>query len=91
MVRISSVNQEKIKENILSFLYHSSPTALFGAEIAREVIRDEEFVKTLLTDMEKQNLVTSVNKNNKGINYLRRLRWRLTNNAFKAFKSASNQ
>ena len=91
MVKISSNKKEKIKEHILSLLYHNSPNALFGAEIAREMIRDEEFIKKLLLEMEKQKLVTSINKNNKGISYIRRLRWRLTNNAFKAYKEADER
>ena len=90
MVKISADNKEKIKEHILSLLYHNSPNALFGAEIAREIIRDEEFSKNLLLELEKQKLVTSVNINNKGISYVRRLKWRLTNNAFRAYKEADS-
>lgn len=89
MVKLSITKREKIKEYILSILYHNSPNALFGAEISREVIRDEEFVKSLLSELEKNGLVTSVNKNPKGKEYIRRLRWRLTNEAFKAYKDAS--
>ncbi len=89
MVQLSSIKKEKIKEHILSLLYHNSPNALFGAEISREVIRDEEFVKNLLSELEKNGLVISVNKNPKGKEYIRRLRWRLTNNAYKAYKDAS--
>jgi len=88
MVKISSEKKEKIKEHILSFLYHNSPNALFGAHISREVIRDEEFVKNLLLEMEKQRLVTSISKSNNGKDYVRRLRWRLTNDAFRAYKEA---
>ncbi len=88
MTRVSESNQEKIKEAILSALYHSSPKALFGAEIAREIIRDEEFVKRLLLDLEKKGLVISVKKNSEGIDYLKRARWRMTNQVFKAYKDA---
>lgn len=88
MTRVSQSNQEKIKEAILSCLYHSSPKAMFGAEIAREIIRDEEFVKRLLLDLEKRWLVVSVKKNSKGTDYIKRARWRLTNQAFKAYKDA---
>lgn len=88
MVKISSDKREKIKEHILSTLYHNSPNAMFGAEIAREIIRDEEFSKNLLLELEKQNLITSVSKNSKGVLYSKRLRWRLTNDTFKAYQRA---
>lgn len=90
MTKVSDANIEKIKESILSILYHNSPKAMFGAEIAREIIRDEEFAKKLLIELEKKGLVTSIRKNPNGINYVRRARWRLTSQAFKAYNDVTN-
>lgn len=89
MTRVSEKNKDKIKESILSILYHNSPKSLFGAEIAREIIRDEEFVKKLLFELERKGLITAIKKSSNGIDYSKRIRWRLTNGAYKAYKEAS--
>lgn len=91
MTRISEENIKKIKEAILSVLFHSNPKAIFGAEVAREIVRDEEFVKKLLVQLEKENLITSIRKNNNGCDYSRRIRWRLTSKAYSAYKEINQQ
>ena len=85
MPRISEKKIKRIKEIILSFLFHNSPKAFFTYGIAQEIARDEEFCKRLLQELSKEELVVKVDKNSKGIKYLRRERWRLTNKAFKAY------
>lgn len=79
MPRISKEKRDRVQEQILQFLFHSFPKQLFTADIAREIARDEEFIKSLLLDLEKKELIVRVNKNSKGIDYLRRIRWRLSN------------
>jgi len=90
-MRISIDKQKKIKENILALLYSKSPQPVFTADIASELARDEEFTKKLLLEMEKERLILSVKKNNQGINYIRRIRWRLTTNVFEAYDRIEKQ
>ena len=86
-MRISEEKIKKIKESILAFLYEENPKAYFTAEIARETIRDEEFTKRLLYELEKANFVVKITKNPKGVNYSRRERWRLSSQAYTAYSS----
>jgi len=90
-MRISQNKIRKIKENILAVLYSKSPQAIYTADIAMEIARDEEFIKKLLAEMEKDKLVMPVKKNNKGVIYLRRLRWRLSSHVFEAYDKISRQ
>ena len=90
-MKISKEKIDRIKEEVLSVLYRNSPKALFTVEIAAALIRDEEFTKKLLLELESQKLISSVNKNSNGINYLRRLRWRLSTKAFEAYNTIENQ
>ncbi len=88
-MRLSQEKRDKIAEQILSFLYHEFPKASFTAEIAREIARDEEFIKALMFDLKNKELVASIKKNPKGVFYSRRIRWRLSNKAYDAYKSTS--
>lgn len=85
MPRISEPKIKKIKESILAFLFHNSPIAHYTYKISCELARDEEFIKRLLHELAKDGLIVKVVKSSKGIKYLRRERWRLTNKAFKAY------
>jgi len=87
MPQISDVKIKKIKENILAFLYENSPKALYTVTIARELARDEEFIKKLLQQLEKAALVSRIKKNTKGIVYSRREKWLLTAKAYEAYKT----
>ncbi|MFA5258948.1 MAG: hypothetical protein WC979_03460 [Candidatus Pacearchaeota archaeon] len=86
-MRLSKDKKDKIAEQILSFLYHSFPTEPFTAEIAREVVRDEEFIKRILFELKDKNLVLAIRKNNKGDLFSRRLKWRLSNKVYDAYRS----
>lgn len=85
-MRISQEKKDRIKEQILSFLFHEFPKTYFTAEIAREIARDEEFTKKLLERLKSDKLITAIKKNPKGIPYSRRVRWRLSKNAYNAYK-----
>lgn len=85
-MRLSQEKRDKIAEQILSLLYHIFPQARFTAEIARELARDEEFIKALMFDLKDKNLVVAIKKNYKGDFYSRRIRWRLSNQAYSAYK-----
>lgn len=85
-MKISEEKKEKICEQILAFLYSVSPKPLFTLNVAREIARDEEFVKTLLLNLKKKELVVEVKRNPKGESYLKRSRWKLSDNAYLAYK-----
>lgn len=86
-MKISDQKKEKISEQIISFLYNVSPQSLFTSHIALELARDEEFIKSLLLGLKKKNLVVEIKKNPKGIPYIRRSRWKLTNNVYEHVKN----
>jgi predicted transcriptional regulator with HTH domain len=86
-MKLSQTKKDKISEQILSHLYHVFPQSRFTAEIARELARDEEFIKALMLELQKKNLVAAVKKNPEGIDYERRIKWRLSNNTYSAYKS----
>lgn len=81
-MKISQTKKDRIIEQILSFLYHSFPNQPFTAEIAREIARDEEFIKNILFDIRAKGLVLPIRKNSKGEIFSRRLKWRLTNKVY---------
>jgi len=84
-MRISKVKRDKISEQVLSFLYNSFPKQLFTAEIAAELARDEEFIKNLMFELKDKNLVSSIKKNEKGKEFVRRIRWQLSPKAYQAY------
>ncbi len=88
MPQLSQEKTEKIQEQILLFLFTIFPKQLFTVNIAKETARDEEFIKSLLNNLEKKNLVVKIDKNPNGTKYLRRLRWRLSNQAFEVYQKS---
>ncbi|GAI03866.1 unnamed protein product [marine sediment metagenome] len=89
-MKILSKKREKISEQILVVLYSVSPRLMFTSYIAKEIARDEEFTKKLLLDLKKKNLVVVVKRNPKGIPYLKRMRWRMSDRAYKIYKSSQS-
>ena len=90
-MRISKVKQDKISEQILSVLFSSNLKPLFTSQISVEIARDEEFTKKLLLNLKKKNLINEIKKNPKGINYLKRSRWVLSDSAYEAYKKHQNR
>ena len=86
MPKISDQKIEKISEQILFHLYSVFPKQVFTSDIAKELARDEEFMKKLLEKLEKKELVIKINKNPQGFQYSRRLRWRISNKAYNIYK-----
>lgn len=86
MPAISKQKKDKISEQILHYLFTLSPSSEFTNKIAAEIARDEEFVKSILLELEKNKLVVSIGKNAKGTDYTRRLRWSLSPQAYEAYK-----
>jgi len=87
MPKISKKKKDKISEQILHYLFSISPEARFTSQIAEELARDEEFIKSLLIDLKKNNFVLEVNKNASGKDYLRRQRWRLSDKVFSVYNN----
>ena len=85
-MEISEKNKQKISEHILAYLYSISPKAVFTVQIAQELVRDEEFVKQLLINLKKKGFVIDIKKNSKGIPYLKRIRWRLSDKIYSIYK-----
>lgn len=86
MPRISTKTRDKISEQVLAYLFHAAPEPQYTAAVANELARDEEFIKSLLFDLEKRNLVIKITKNSQGADFIRRQRWRLSNQAFDIYK-----
>ncbi|HEY9705141.1 MAG TPA: hypothetical protein V6C58_22075 [Allocoleopsis sp.] len=86
MPRISPTKKDKISEQIIHYLFSIAPASIYTAEISKEIARDEEFVKSLMLELTKKKLVVQVNKNNKGKIYVKRQRWRLSNEAYEIYK-----
>jgi len=86
-MKISKEKKEKISEQILALLFTESPKLLFTAWIAKELARDEEFIKKILLDLKKKGLLVEIKKNSSGVVYLRRSRWKLTDSVYTTYKS----
>lgn len=86
-MKISKEKRDKISEQILAFLYFNTLKPLFTSYIAKEMARDEEFIKKLLLELKKQQLVVEIKKNSKGKVYLRRSRWKLSDAAYSSYKA----
>ncbi len=85
MPTISQQKKDKISEQVLHYLFTISPQSAYTSAIAKEIARDEEFIKSMLTELESKKLIVQINKNSKGINYQRRQRWRLSNEAYDVY------
>ena len=87
-MRISEEKKERIFEQILSYLYSVSPKPVFTSNIAKEMARDEEFIKKLLLLLKEKGLVNEIKKNPQGIDYVRRARWRLSKAAYHYYQDS---
>ena len=87
-MKISNKKKEKIKEQILSYLFLENPKSIYTAHIAQEIARDEEFIKKLLLELKDKGLVLEIKKNKQGLNYKRRARWRLSEQAYNHYKNS---
>ena len=88
MPRISKEKRDKVQEQILYFLYSIFPKQVFTVDVAREIARDEEFIKNMMLELEKNDLVVKIDKNSEGAKYGRRLRWRISNKAYEIYNAS---
>lgn len=89
-MKISKLKQEKISEQIIAYLFNQSPKSIFTSYIAAEMARDEEFIKRLLLELKNKNLVQEIKKNQRGEIYLKRSRWKLTDQAYSYYKKVQS-
>ncbi len=89
-MKISKEKIEKISEQILAFLYSATPKPLFTYNIAKEIARDEEFIKRVLLELKEKGLVTEIRKTPEGKEYIKRSRWQLSDQAYKAYKNVED-
>ena len=87
MPKISLEKINKISEQILNTLFIKFPKPLFTADIAKEIARDEEFIKALLFSLNQKGLILKITKNNEGYEYKRCIRWRLSNKTYETYKN----
>jgi len=66
-------------------LFTIFPKQVFTYDIAKELARDEEFIKKLLIELENKRILVSINKNTKGIKFERRIRWRISNETYNIY------
>jgi hypothetical protein len=86
-MKISQDKKNKISEQILLYLFTSFPSQPFTAEIAKEIARDEEFVKRILFDLKEKGLVFAIRKNKNGEAFSRRIKWTLTDKVYEVYKN----
>lgn len=84
-MKLSLEKKKKISEQILAILYENFPKQLFTAELARELARDEEFIKKMLLDLRDRGFLTAIKKNKKGVPFIRRIKWQLSGKAYEAY------
>ena len=87
MPTISNKKKDKISEQILSILYDNFPKLFFTSHIAKEIARDEEFTKSLLNELDSKDIITKIQKNPKGVDYTKRIRWKLSNKTYNIFNN----
>jgi DNA-binding IscR family transcriptional regulator len=86
-MRLSKDKRDRISEQILSYLYHEFPNQPFTAMIARELARDEDFIKKILFELKEKGLVISIRKNANGEVFTRRIKWRISQKVYDVYKS----
>jgi predicted transcriptional regulator len=89
MPKISTEKQQKIAEQTLFYLYSIFPKQIFTSDVARELARDEEFMKKILDNLEQKELIVKITKNPKGKTYSKRSRWRISNKAYEIYNKAN--
>ena len=90
MSKLSQKTKELLMNEINSILYYDAPiNGMFTKQIADKLIRDKEFVKDLLLDMEKKGWVRKIKKNKRNYNYMSRRKWILSDEVRELFGSKS--
>lgn len=80
MSKISERVIEKIKTDILYYLYQEGIKAKYTREIANELGRDKEFILKIIKELEKKNLVKNV------LEHKVRRKWVMNDLVYKKYK-----
>jgi len=87
MSKVSNEKKEKIKEEILRIVYENYPSFLYTFQIADNIIRDDEFILSLLNELKNKNLVHCIQET-KGFNIKRK--WGLKREVYEKYKELLN-
>ncbi|MCD4759739.1 hypothetical protein K8R33_02535 [archaeon] len=87
---ISEKKIQRIKEEILRVLYENPANPLFTAQVAEEMIRDEEFILRLLNELKSEGFVDKIQANSDGKKFLARRKWALKPNIYSQYKELIN-
>ena len=87
MPRISQNTRHRIAEQVLGLLLDNYPIPMTTREVAHELVRDKEFVRSLLEMLRGHGMVRTWGKKS-GTAYSRWLKWSLTDEAKKKLENA---
>jgi len=87
MPRISQNTRHRIAEQVLGLLLEKYPVPLTTREVAHELVRDKEFVRSLLEMLRSHGMVRTFSKRT-GAAYSRWLKWQLTDEGKKRLEAA---
>ncbi|MEI7718624.1 MAG: hypothetical protein WCI72_02060 [archaeon] len=87
MPSISKEKKEKIQEQLIYYLFTIFPKQIFTSYIAKEMARDEEFIKKSLLELESKGVLVKIDKNSQGVKYEKRARWRISNETYEIYSN----
>lgn len=86
MSKISQKTRESLMNEINSILYYEAPIkGMFTKQIADKLIRDKEFIRDLLLEMERRGWIKKLGINKRNYEYIKRRKWILSDNIKKLF------
>ncbi len=83
MSSISREKKDKLKEEILRIIYENYPRFLYTYQVAESLIRDDEFVLSLLKELKNNGLLTCIEET-MGNNIKRK--WGLKKEVYEKYK-----
>ncbi len=83
MSNISREKKDKLKEEILRIIYENYPGFLYTYQVAESLIRDDEFVLSLLKELKNNELLTCIEETT-GNNIKRK--WGLKKEVYEKYK-----
>ena len=83
MSNISREKKDKLKEEILRIIYENYPGFLYTYQVAESLIRDDEFVLSLLKELKSNELLTCIEETT-GNNIKRK--WGLKKEVYEKYK-----
>jgi len=87
MSEVSQAKKEKIKEEVLRIIYENYPNFLYTYQVAEHLIRDDEFILSLLNELKNKELVTCISETT-GRNVKRK--WGFTKEVYEKYNELSS-